>query len=370
MKHLNNISLINITRLFIFIVCTTSISACDTKRQNDVPEAGTADSLNFALNNVIEKNIVPAISTFKEETDLLQTNATTFCASLNQANLTALQAQWKMLSLQWHRVVMYNLGPLNDDLIFPVINFIESMRQHGTNYTNTVRGELAARLSDATTLNQTYFDSLSFTRVGILALEVLIFEDSNGVHSTDTSLIVSDYQANSRKCDYLTGMIQLLSRHANTLNDGWQINFSSTGKPFKEILLKGELENGAESVPALITAIQKYLDYLKKRKLEVILDAQIADFFYQNISSALNEIEKMLQGSGADDFRFFDQMISIGFIEQVNIVKSNLAKAKQAALNENRSELTTAIGLLDGNFKREIPDGLNVTLGINFSDGD
>jgi hypothetical protein len=26
--------------------------------------------------------------------------------------------------------------------------------------------------------------------------------------------------------------------------------------------------------------------------------------------------------------------------------------------------------LLDGNFKREIPDGLAVELGINFSDGD
>jgi hypothetical protein len=32
--------------------------------------------------------------------------------------------------------------------------------------------------------------------------------------------------------------------------------------------------------------------------------------------------------------------------------------------------LEISLGYLDGNFKREIPDSLELDLGINFSDGD
>jgi hypothetical protein len=59
-----------------------------------------------------------------------------------------------------------------------------------------------------------------------------------------------------------------------------------------------------------------------------------------------------------------------GFTEQVAIVETNLGAAMQAAAAENRSELAAATGLLDGNFKREIPDSLEVELGVNFTDGD
>jgi hypothetical protein len=47
-----------------------------------------------------------------------------------------------------------------------------------------------------------------------------------------------------------------------------------------------------------------------------------------------------------------------------------MSSAKQALTNNNQAEFEIYSGILDGNFKREIPDALGVTLGINFSDGD
>ena len=360
--------------LLILSLCTALISACDTKRKNDEPVAGSADSLNLALSTVIEETITPDISAFKSETDILLTNATTFCSDINQTNLESLQAQWKTLSVRWNKIVMYNIGPLNDDLIFPKMNFIESMRQRGTDYTGVVRGEIVARMGDITPLDESYYDSLSFTRVGMLALEVLVFEDSISNDNTDLSKIVADYQGNSRKCEYLEGMISLQKRLATDIENGWLISFSddnqNSGKAFKDTLINGELGDGSESVPALITVLQEHLDYIKKRKLEVILDAQIADYFYENMAATLDAVEMFLEGNTAESYSFFDQMLVNNFPAEVALVRENLSAARQAVATQNRNALAIATGLLDGNFKREIPDSLEVILGVNFTDGD
>ncbi len=351
------------------------ISACDTKPKNDEPVAGSADSIKLTLNTTIEESTLPDISAFKTQTEILQTNATAFCTTIDQTNLENLQDQWKHLSLQWNKISMFNIGPLNDNIIFPTINFIESMRQRGTDNTGVVRGEIVARLTDATVLDESYYDSLSFTKVGMLALEVLIFEDSISNDNSDLSKIVANYQGNTRKCDYLKGMIDLQLRHATEIENGWLVDLNSddlnnSGKAFKDILANGELEDGSESVPAFILVIQVHLEYLKKRKLEVILDAQIADYFYENITATLETVETILEGTTEDSLSFFDQMLANDFAAEVTLVRENIEAAKTAATTKNRSELASSIGLLDGNFKREIPNSLNITLSLNFSDGD
>ncbi len=353
--------------LLLLGILVALLSACDSSHTTE----GSAQ-LDRILQNTVDESIMPGFSAFKTETESLQTKAGTFCADISEPNLLELQTQWKTLSSQWNRVAMYNIGPLDDNLFTPNMNFIESMRLRGTDYTNTVRSELATRLADTVVLDQNYFDGLLFTRVGMLALEVLIFEDSIS-NSTDLVNIVSDYQAagiGARKCEYLIGMSQLLVRTALEVELGWRVEYLETGKAFKTILLNNELEDGKKSVVALIITIQKHLDYLQKRKLAAIMDAQIAGYFYQNISATLAEIEVVLEGANAGSFGFFDQMSANGFDNKASSVRFNLRAAQRAAAAENRSELETAIGRLDGNFKREVADGLRVSLGVNFADGD
>lgn len=354
----------------VLCMISVSITACNTERKNDVPEAGSQEALDLALKDAVDTQIIPEFRAFKTEAENLNTRALAFCNSMTSNNLAALQSQWETLSEQWSRAVIYNLGPLNDDLIFPKIIFIESMRQRGTDYTDTVRAEIDTALGGSLTLSRAYFDNLTFTKTGMLALEVLIFESTIGTHSTDPADIMSDYQGNALKCDYLQGMAQLLGRHADYLVNGWENDHLGSGTAFRDVMLSGELDDGSEPIVKLITAIQEHLDYVKARKLEAILDARISGHTYINILATLNQIEQLLEGGGDDVYSFFDHMEGVDYTTQVNQVRSNLTQAKLSANSADRSALAAAVGFLDGNFKREIPQGLQVTLGINFSDGD
>ena len=77
-----------------------------------------------------------------------------------------------------------------------------------------------------------------------------------------------------------------------------------------------------------------------------------------------------MQPTPDDAIGILDFMTARGLEADVETVEANLAMAQAAAAAEDREALATAIGLLDGNLKREIPDGLGVDLGLNFSDGD
>ena len=54
----------------------------------------------------------------------------------------------------------------------------------------------------------------------------------------------------------------------------------------------------------------------------------------------------------------------------VNLLKGNIQIVKTKIAEKNQVDYEAATSLLDGNFKREIPLALNISLGINFSDGD
>ena len=76
----------------------------------------------------------------------------------------------------------------------------------------------------------------------------------------------------------------------------------------------------------------------------------------------------MMQGTTANSF--YAYMTAAGHQASVDTVKANIAAAKQALQDKDQAGYEAAIGLLDGNFKREIPTALSVSLGLNFSDGD
>ena len=71
-----------------------------------------------------------------------------------------------------------------------------------------------------------------------------------------------------------------------------------------------------------------------------------------------------------DSFGLFERMEATGNTAEVELVTENFATARAAAMAEDREGLAAAIGLLDGNLKREVPDALGVELGLTFTDGD
>ncbi|MCK5918216.1 MAG: hypothetical protein KAG34_07310, partial [Cocleimonas sp.] len=84
----------------------------------------------------------------------------------------------------------------------------------------------------------------------------------------------------------------------------------------------------------------------------------------------IDEIKQLLNGASNAQASFFDIMTGSGAENSVAIVKDNIIAIEASLQSKNSTQLNANLGLLDGNFKREIPNGLDVELGINFTDGD
>lgn len=355
------------------LVWASACSDSSTPSAGDESDTDTdlPSSLEVVIQDAVENTIVPDIITFQAAAESMQADVEGFCEAIGPDTLDDVQASWKALSEAWNAVAGYNVGPLDDDVVTPKIIFIESMRLRGTDYTETVRFAATEAISSTEPLDDDFFNRSTFNKVGLLALEVLIFEDTREAHSNDPADIVSDYEAQPRKCEYLRGVMGLLTRHATEVRDGWTVAFGDTGEAFKDTMLEPELADGSEPIAALLIALQEHLDYLQVRKLEGTLDAQLSGHFYPNVRAGLEAFERLLvQPMPEESVGILDFMQEHDYQAEADLVTTNLEMAKAAITQEDREALTAAIGLLDGNLKREIPDGLDVNLGITFSDGD
>jgi hypothetical protein len=63
-------------------------------------------------------------------------------------------------------------------------------------------------------------------------------------------------------------------------------------------------------------------------------------------------------------------MRSSNYDASIETVEDNLQTLRTSIELQDITEFEIAAAQLDGNFKREIPEGLEVELGINFTDGD
>lgn len=348
-------------------VLLTTLAAC-SPTPSEVPPP---PNLQGALEASADNSIVPGFVAFDAAVRDLADGTSAFCSAPDRSGLEDLQGRWRALSLTWNRVAPFGVGPLFEDLIFPSISFIESMRPRGTDYTDTVRDELGSALAGSMPLDDAYFEGLAFNRVGLLALEVLLFEDATPTRSRDVATIAVEYASLPRKCLYLQGMARLLAGRARRVLDGWTTSYLDTGRPFRDLFVEGALEDGTEPVPALLVAIIEHLDYVKRRKLEGILDARLSGHFYPNVLATLESVEGLLtQDATPGAAGFLDVVEAQGFSDRAAAVEATFSEAMAAAQAEDRAGLAEDIGTLEGLLRREVPDALRVTLGVTFSDGD
>ena len=353
--------------VFSSIVLLLFLCSCT---DSDRGEPTVVDAnLSAALEQATDYAIIAAVEKFTEEANSFSASANTFCAEANASTLTALQEQWRVLFSQWYRLSIYNFGPLDDDLIFPAYTFIDSLRLRGTDYTGTVRSEITADISGDLSLDDDYYALKTFNKVGLLALESVIFETASSEHSQVSENIIAEYQDQSRKCDVLKGLAGQVLARAQYVEFGWLIAHKDSSTPYRTLFINEQLDNGAQPLAQLLVSIQEFLDYLQARNV-VTTAAQTSAHSWQAIAATIDEVELLLQGGEQTTDSFFDVMVATGNQNAVDSVNVNLANVRQSITDRNAAMLEINLGNLDGNFKREIADSLNVSLGINFTDGD
>ena len=357
---------IKIKLISLPLLISTLIS-CGT-RENDAPVL-TVDDFAITLEQTVDHTVIAASENFTQRSIKMQDAIENFCLNFDNASLVGAQSEWRQLNEAWFSLANFNFGPLNDDLIFPAYTFIDSLRLRGTNYIATARSEIQQNISENTALDTAFFNQQTFQKIGLLALEVALFETADNEQNTSSSAIIANFQKYPRKCEIIDGLSANLLQRAQYVQNGWKVNHLQTGEAYRQLLLSNRLEDGTEPLNRILTAVQEHLDYLQKRSV-VSVSATLAQHSWQNINAAINTIEQLLNGSEKSTHSLFKLMTLATGELAVTTVKNNLQTAKNSITAQDSTALAIALSRLDGNFKREIPDALDVELGINFTDGD
>lgn len=348
-------------RLLLLTLLVGSTISC-AKRQND-PVKPTQANLDAAIEQVQVHHIAQVASDFYFYAGELAETSEEFCSAASEAQLTALQESWKRASETWFALANYKFGPLVQSVVFSVYTFVDSYRVRGTNYTESVRTELDQDLNGEFPLDEAYYQAKTFQFLGLLPLELLLFET---VQDTDESVsaILSEFQQVPRKCQMLIGQAEHLLSIAQRIHSGWQENYLQSGVPYYAY----ESES-ADRFAEILTAVQEHLDYLHKRN---VIDnvAVVSGHNWSSIEYSILDIQRLLEGDAQSSMSLFGVMVGTGNSRAVEEVKENLNFALTSISEKDKVNLQLALTLLDGNFKRTIPDALEVNLGINFSDGD
>jgi len=326
-------------------------------------------SLQRATNQAADDIIIPAATRFLDSAVVMRVSAENFCANPEESRLAELQESWRSAFLFWYQLAPYNFGPLDDDIVFPGYSFIDSLRLRGTDYTETVRTEISADITGAATLDDGYFAAKTFQYVGLLALESSVFETSTSEHSGAAVDILAEYSAVPRKCQVLQGLARQLVERARYVEQAWTVAYQDSEQPYRALFVSGQLDDGMKSIDQVVIAAQQYLDYLQARQV-VRTAGQISMNSWEAISASIDEVELLLRGDTSATDSIFATMKIKGNENFIPAVESSIEQVRQSIADQNVDMLEITLGFLDGNFKREIPDGLNVDLGINFSDGD
>lgn len=352
----------------------TLIAACGSE---DSPPPVQTDPVPLAVERIVEDRIVPAMTAFADEARALEESIDSACPSPGEAQVDEWQAHYLTMREHWAVASCYNLGPLDDDLIIPSVIFIESMRLRGTDYTETVREHVAMTLASDEPLDDAFFDDLSFKNIGILALEVLLFEDTTEAHTTSSSTIAAEYAANPRKCTYAKAVSRRLADRAERVATGWTTEYKDTGKPFSEHMKGEALEDGSVPAQALLLAVFGHIDYLEKRKVNAILDLRIATAsrpearpFYAGLETMVDEVEVLFATYSAEGHTFADIIGRRGFVDEIASLRADIETMRASTGAEDRDATSTSIAVLRDSLAVLVPDALGVYLGVNFSDGD
>jgi predicted lipoprotein len=358
----------------ITILTSLLLAACGGTRSS---LSANNTELNIVATEAIDNTIISAAYRFQQQVVTLVSQSELFCTAgqITTDNLALLKDQWTMTNFAWFQLLPYRFGPMISSEVLPTYIFIDYHRQRGDNDSDTIRSNINTLIASSSHAN--YASTLSqigANSLGLLALEISIFEEAAN-QSTAPEDIVFEFQNTPKKCQLLIDFGQKLLVRADTIHRGWTSNYRNTGKSYRDLLVNNQLElalsdeAGESAIMKILVSVQEFYDYLGKRNVTTNV-AQLSSSVWLALDNALQNTEELLAGVESTTLSLDAVMANNRFEKTVANVKNNIQTLRSALEEKNTIDMKAAAAILDGNFKRDIPEALNINLGLNFSDGD
>jgi predicted lipoprotein len=357
------------------------LTGCGSESSTSSKKLGS--EVDVAAIQMADNTIIPTVNNLQSQAQLLDNSAELFCAAgnTNEANLLSLQQQWKETNKAWYQVLPFKFGPveggLDINIVEPIYAYIDYFRfNKGNDQTLTVRNKIKEWVDGPTptTITDSFIAQKSSSLVGFLPLEVTIFETTD-TQSGVVSDVLNEFSTQARKCQVLTALSSQLLVKINEIQEGWVSNYAEKGKSFRDMLANDELkdadvnDSGDSAISKITVSVQDYFDYLKNRDVTEST-SQISGSIWQSVEASILSVDEVLAGTNKSSVSLNAIMKNKGLTGTVAYLKENIATLRTAITAENSIDFKAAAGTLDGNFKRELPDALDVSLGFNFTDGD
>jgi predicted lipoprotein len=352
------------------------ISGCGANSTSETKDTNT--ELEIAARNIIDNVIIPSAINFKSKTEKLNTETHSFCTeemnlstpNLTIENLDTLKLTWITVTNAWYTLLPYKFGPMEADIIVPNFLYIDSYRNDNTDRTDRTRNTINTIIAGSDTITDNYLSNATPSSVGLLPLEVILFESPIADFSTP----------NHRLCSILKAYSTELAAKANLIASGWTSNYRNSGKSYRTLLLNNQLdtildnEDGSSAMSKIVVSVQDYFDYINRRNITTD-QAKISNTIWRHLLASINSVNSILHEDNSGSISVIKLMVNNGYQQEAENVNNNIALLL-STIDVSYTNITSATdmkaaaALLDGNFKREIADGLGVNAGLNFSDGD
>ena len=351
------------------IMALLNSTGCD----NHQPEERAKTQLEQAVEQTIDKVIVPAAIQFAEEATQLNNVTANFCESTMQpAQLLIAQEQWKRTLNAWYRLSPFIFGPAINHPVFETWLYIDSYRKSHEDNRGKIQLDIKTMTSTVQAVTQEQIAQKGFSYVGLPALEVILFDSPSG---NSTTSIANEFKQQKNRCEILKGYSAELSRRANIVSQGWTHNYRNTGQSYRALLLGGQLdivlddESGKEPATYLFDALAQYYDYVNKRELSTNI-APLAGNFWEAYKHSLVSTKNALEGTKDTTVSFSDIMIASEGMSELAALKNSLEIHEKAINTKDSALLKASAKNIDKNFKNEVAFTLGISVGIGFTDGD
>ncbi|MBV1915722.1 MAG: imelysin family protein [Pseudomonadales bacterium] len=346
-------------------------------------DASIEDLQQQAVENAVNRMIIPAYELFENQLSELLTDTTNFCneaaGSHTTGGLTILQTSWKSAMDTWSTLQVVRTGPVMEENRMLRI-------QLWPDPTNKVGIAAELIVASPSIISEAFIAGESVQSQGLPILEYLFFASNSG-----DPLVDLNGMDGARRCDLALAVSANLYTLATTLNQNWSDSFS-------EQLVNpgngGVFATNQDAIDELVNGMVELLEITKNKKLTVPLgngtpNQQAVESYRShhsltNIIKNLEGIRTLYRGGdgfGLDDFindvadqslidiemeDFIQQSISDAETISLPLTDAITDPAQSAlaiALEQTLSDLTSFV-------KNDFAYSLDATIGFNANDGD